>query len=99
MTTHGGKRQGAGRRKGGRNKFTSIAREGIERAAHALGGHKRLAKWAKEDPVNERAFWATIYPKLLPLQVAGADGGPLVIEIERVIVDPPSRSATDRSGI
>ena len=25
--------------------------------------------WAKEDPKNEYAFWATIYPKLLPLTV------------------------------
>jgi hypothetical protein len=30
--------------------------------------------WAKEDPVNERAFWASIYPRLLPLQVTGPYG-------------------------
>jgi hypothetical protein len=33
--------------------------------------------WAQEDPANERAFWATIYPKLLPLQVSGEDGAPI----------------------
>jgi hypothetical protein len=37
-----------------------------------LGGASRLIAWAQEDPANERAFWATIYPKLLPLQVNGA---------------------------
>lgn len=81
-----GERRG-GRKKGVPNKWTSIARDAIERAANALGGHKRLAEWAQEDPINERAFWATIYPKLLPLQVTGEDGNPIKFErIERVIV-------------
>jgi hypothetical protein len=31
-----------------------------------------LTAWAREAPENERAFWATIYPKLLPLQVSGS---------------------------
>ena len=30
-----------------------------------------MAAWAKEDPQNTRAFWTHIYPKLLPLTVAG----------------------------
>lgn len=30
--------------------------------------------WVKEDEANEKAFWTTIYPKLLPLQVANQDG-------------------------
>ena len=33
--------------------------------------------WAKSDPANERAFWSTIYPKLLPLQLTGEGGGPI----------------------
>jgi len=77
MMGHGGRRSRAGRKKGAPNKLTALAREGIERAAHALGGAERLAKWAKEDSVNERAFWTTIYTKLLPLQVTGENGGPI----------------------
>ena len=34
-----------------------------------VGGAERLAAWVQESPENEKAFWTTIYPKLLPLQV------------------------------
>lgn len=61
-----------GRPKGVPNKTTQVAKDAIAQAADALGGAKRLVAWAKEDPTNERAFWTTIYPKLLPLQVNGA---------------------------
>lgn len=61
-----------GRKKGVPNKTTTAAKEAIELAAKKLGGASRLAEWAKEDPLNERVFWSTIYPKLLPLQVKGA---------------------------
>ena len=46
-----------------------------------LGGAQRLTAWAKEDPANERVFWGTIFPKLLPLQVTGANGGALVVKL------------------
>jgi len=63
---------GKGRPKGSLNKSTLIAKEAISTAAEKLGGTDRLVKWAKEDSKNEAAFWTTIYPKLLPLQVNGA---------------------------
>jgi hypothetical protein len=62
---------GPGRPPGSRNKTTVAAKEAIALAAEGLGGTDRLIAWAQEDPLNERAFWSTIYPKLLPLQVAG----------------------------
>ena len=65
-------RKGAGRPKGSVNKTTAAAKAVIEEAAEKLGGASRLLAWAQEAPENERAFWATIYPKLLPLQVHGA---------------------------
>lgn len=69
-----------GRPKGARNKTTRTAMEAIALAADKLGGTARLAEWAQEAPENERCFWGTIYPKLLPLQVTGADAGPVKIE-------------------
>lgn len=30
-----------------------------------------MVQWAKEDPLNERAFWVSVYPKLIPVQVEG----------------------------
>jgi len=69
--------RGRGRPKGSPNRTTASAKEAIAQAAEGLGGADRLIAWAKEEPANERAFWATIYPKLLPLQVSGEDGAPI----------------------
>jgi len=70
----------AGRRKGSPNKVTQAAKDVIAQAAAELGGAERLLAWAKADPANERAFWATIYPKLLPLTIGGdPDGAPLLV--------------------
>ena len=65
-------RKGAGRPKGSVNKTTATAKAMIETVADQLGGADRMVAWAKEAPENERTFWGTIYPKLLPLQVHGA---------------------------
>jgi len=78
-----------GKPKGALSKTTRTAKEAIALAAEGLGGTDRLIAWAQEDPLNERAFWASIYPKLLPLQVSGDAENPLRIEsITRRIVDP-----------
>lgn len=62
---------GKGRPKGSTNKTTTTAKEAIALAAEGLGGTPRLIAWAKADEKNEAAFWTTIYPRLLPLQVNG----------------------------
>jgi hypothetical protein len=74
-----GERRG-GRKKGTPNKTTQLAKDAIAAAAEGLGGTGRLIQWAREAPENERVFWGQIYTKLLPLQVSGEGGGPLVIE-------------------
>ncbi len=61
-----------GKPKGATNKTTTAAKDAIAQAAEELGGAARLVEWVKEDTANERVFWGTIYPKLLPLQVTGA---------------------------
>jgi hypothetical protein len=84
--------RGRGRPKGAVNTTTRAAKEAIEYAAAGLGGADRLVSWAQEDPANERVFWGTIYPKLLPLTVAGDKDHPLMVEkIQRVIVDPKNQ--------
>lgn len=86
----GEKRPNQGKR--GPAKTTLAAKEAIQLAAEGLGGTQRLIEWAKEDPLNERAFWSGIYPKLLPLQVT-ADITAKITKIERTIVKPAN---TDR---
>lgn len=82
---------GKGRPKGVPNKATRTAKEAIAFAAEGLGGAERLVKWAMEAPENERTFWGTIYPKLLPLQVDADINASLSGKIDlitRRIVDP-----------
>lgn len=73
-----------GRPKGSVNKTTAAAKDMIAGAAAELGGQARLVAWAKEDPANERVFWGSVYPKLLPLQVAGDPNAPIVTTIRLV---------------
>lgn len=75
---------GPGRPKGLQNKTTIAAKDAIAQAADELGGAKRLVAWAKEDKLNERVFWGSIYPKLLPLQVTGAGGGPVMFAVSDI---------------
>jgi hypothetical protein len=70
-------RRGAGRPKGSPNKVTKAAKEAIAEAAEKLGGVDRLVTWAQEAPENEKAFWATIYPKLIPVTLAGDQENPI----------------------
>lgn len=73
---------GKGRVKGSLNKTTKSAKEAIALAAEKLGGADRLVEWAQSDPANERVFWGTIYPKLLPLQVTGEDGRAIKVSVK-----------------
>lgn len=69
----------AGRKAGVPNKVTSAAKSVIAEAAETLGGVARLVAWAQEDKANERVFWGQIYPRLLPHEVSGPDGGDIPI--------------------
>ena len=83
------KRQ-VGRPKGSPNRLQKEAKEVIAQAAEELGGMNRLVTWAQQDPLNERAFWATIYPKLLPLTV-NANAQVTVSRVVRTIIAPSAR--------
>jgi hypothetical protein len=70
------------------NKLTTGAKELIAQVAQNIGGVARMTKWVRESKENERAFWTSIFIKLLPLQVAGDQHNALGVthRIERVIV-------------
>jgi peptide deformylase len=75
---------GPGRPKGSLNKTTKAAKEAIAIAAEELGGSDRLVAWAKEDQKNEHAFWTTIYPKLIPIDVKAS--GALSLNVTREFI-------------
>lgn len=87
-TTENLTRKGRGRPKGSKNKVSAAAKDVIAQAAEGIGGADRLLAWAKEAPENERAFWTTIYPKLVSVTVSGDPENPLITAIERRIVRP-----------
>lgn len=60
--------------------MTKVAREVIQGCAESLGGMDRMVAWVKEDPVNERIFWSSIYTRLVPLDVT-TGGEPLSVKI------------------
>lgn len=70
----GGKRPGAGRKPGVPNALSKAAKDVIQQASERLGGVDRLVTWVQSDPANEKVWWGTIYPKLLPLQLTGENG-------------------------
>jgi hypothetical protein len=81
--------KGRGRPKGSQNKLGKAVKEIIASAAEKIGGEDRLVEWVQADPQNERAFWTSIYPKLLPLTLAGDAENPVAIQtIERRIIKP-----------
>lgn len=71
----GGKRAGAGRKKGIPNKLTMALKEMILEALAAEGGIDYLRKQAKDNPV---AFMGLL-SRILPMQVTGEGGGPVLI--------------------
>lgn len=77
-----------GRKKGTRNKVTVAAKDAILQVATELGGAEGLLAWVRKDDANAKIFWGTVYPKLLPLQVAGDASNPLRASIEISFVKP-----------
>ena len=73
--------------KRGPNKVTVAAKIIIEAVANALGGAEGLEKWVRKCAENERLFWVSIYPKLLPLQVKTIGNGPRLSSVTIVAAE------------
>lgn len=80
---------GPGRPKGVPNKTTALLKDAILQAAQAAGGAEGMAGYlTAQAEKNPNAFMALL-GKVLPMQITGADGGPLQItKIELAPVAP-----------
>ena len=73
---------GPGRPKGSPNKITPSMKQIIQEVFEHLGGVEGFVAWVLKDPANERAFWTSIYPRLLSREKAISDviNTPLIVE-------------------
>jgi hypothetical protein len=69
---------GKGRKKGVPNKATAALKDAILNAFSQVGGEAYLVTVAKTDPKT----FCTLLGKVLPLQVTGADDGPVKLVVE-----------------
>ena len=77
-----GERRG-GRKKGTPNKFTAELKEMILQAAEQAGGEGGTVGYLKTQATANPGPFLSLLGKVLPLQVSGADGGAIVVEVKR----------------
>jgi len=71
-----------GRTSGTPNKLSSNAKDTVSQCAALMERNgKTLLAWVQEDKRNEYAFWTSIYPKLLPLQLSGDSENPIQAKV------------------
>lgn len=78
-------RSKTGRKKGTPNKATALLKDAILKAAEAVGedgeGKAGLVGYLKRVAKEDVKAFSTLLGKVLPLQVTGADDGPLKVVI------------------
>jgi hypothetical protein len=63
-------------------------REAIALAFEEIGGVSALAEWVMGSDDNRKVFYATIYPKILALDLGAETEAEPITEIRRTIVYP-----------
>ena len=69
-----------GRPKGGQNKTTLVVKQAIESAYQSIGGDPAFAEWAQK---NRKDFYTLLLAKLIPRELTGAGGSPLIPPAEK----------------
>ena len=87
-------RSKTGRAKGTPNKTTAALKDAILKAAELEGedgkGKGKLTGYLRRVAREDVKAFSALLGKVLPLQVTGQDGGPVVVEITR-FADQPSK--------
>lgn len=81
-----------GRPKGSVNKTTALLKDAILRAAELAGGEDGLVGYLQLQAAENPGPFMALLGKVLPMQITGENGGPLVVEIVR-LADAPHPTA------
>lgn len=95
MAGQGGKRAGAGRKKGSLSSRTIELKDMILAALDDAGGQRYLAMQAVENPSAFLTLVGKVLPKDIKAEVTGANGGPLVTQIQLVAMNASTDRATE----
>lgn len=79
----GSGKPGPGRPKGRPNKTTALLKDAILKAAEAAGGAEGMVGYLTLQAQENPGPFMALLGKVLPMQVSGADDGPLQIVIRR----------------
>ena len=79
--SNGGKREGAGRKKGVPNKQTTAVKQCILNAFENIGGVANLSKWAEENQTEFYKLWG----RMIPLEHVGEDGGDINVTVNKIV--------------
>lgn len=83
---HGGKRLGSGAKAGVQRAATIKAHEAIALAFDKIGGVEALTVWAKANPDS---FYERVWPKIVPLQIGGAEDLPPISHLAKIALVGP----------
>jgi hypothetical protein len=89
ISSHGGKREGSGRKPGTPNKVSTTVKQNVISVFDEIGGIEAMATWAKDN----RSEYYRIYSRLAPVsqEISGADGADLPLSIGLRFVEPDTK--------
>ncbi len=79
MAGLGGKREGAGRKKGVPNKLSGSVKQNIVGVFDKIGGREKMAKWAEE---NQTDFYR-LYGRLAPTEIEANVKGKVIVNLNQ----------------
>lgn len=80
-----------GRPKGSPNKTTALLKDAILQAGEQAGGEGGLVAYLQAQAIENPGPFMALLGKVLPMQIAGEDGGAIIVEIvKRTYADDPA---------
>jgi hypothetical protein len=95
------KKAGPGRPPGTPNRTTVLLKEALLLAAEQAGGKEGMVGYLKRQAIENPGPFLAQLGKVLPLQITGADGGPVLIVtgVQRISDEVQERVGDEANGV